>query len=146
MNRWWRNGLDALNDEQWEALCDGCGWCCLHKLEDDETGEVHYTSLACELLDLNSCQCSSYSERAQKVPNCLVLTKDNYREALPWLPETCAYKRVAEGRDLPKWHPLRSGVSNQLHLRGHSVMGKVRSAAGVCEDDYQDHLLKWVDQ
>ena len=87
--QWWHNGLESLNEEQWESLCDGCGLCCLHKLQDDETDEFYYTSLSCNLLNTNTCECTDYANRFAKVPECLKLNKDNYRQALPWLPNSC---------------------------------------------------------
>ena len=142
---WWRQGLDALNSDQWEQLCDGCGLCCLHKLEDEETGEYHYTSLACDLLNTTSCECGDYENRTERVPECLTLTQQNYHQALPWLPNSCAYKRVAQGLDLPRWHHLRAGGKALMHKHGLSVSGKVQHAAGIDEDDYQEYVLQWVD-
>ena len=138
--------MDALNDEQWEHLCDGCGLCCLHKLEDEDTGEYHYTSLACDLLNTNSCECSDYAHRTERVPSCLKLTKDNYRDALPWLPNTCAYKLVAQGEALPRWHHLRAGNKKLMHRHNLSVKGKVKHAGNTPEQDYQEYILQWVDE
>ncbi len=144
MRVWWRQPLEALSDSEWEALCDGCGLCCLHKLEDDDTGDVHYTALSCEQLDIDSCRCRDYTHRETLVPGCLKLTPQNYPQMLPWLPSSCAYRRVAFGLDLPDWHPLRAGDTDALHAGGHSVRGRVQSAAGIDPDDYVNHLL--VDQ
>lgn len=143
--QWWQAGLKNLSPEQWEQLCDGCGLCCLHKLEDEETGELHYTRLACDLLNIKTCECSDYSQRFKKVPACLKLTPSNYPTMLPWLPSSCAYKRVAEGKALPQWHHLITGDKTTMHRLGLSVSGKVRHAKGIDEDDFQDHLLHWVD-
>lgn len=142
---WWEQGLDALNEEQWEQLCDGCGLCCLHKLEDEDTGELHYTQLACDLLNTNTCECSDYAERFKRVPDCLKLTQQNYPQILPWLPNSCSYKRVANAQALPPWHHLLTGSKHMMHSNNLSVKGKVQNARGIDPDDYQDYVLRWVD-
>jgi uncharacterized cysteine cluster protein YcgN (CxxCxxCC family) len=143
--KWWQAGLEKLDAQQWELLCDGCGLCCLHKLQDEDSNEYHYTRLACELLDTKSCECSDYANRSQRVPGCLQLTLANYREMLPWLPNSCAYKRVANGQDLPNWHHLVTGSKLAMHKHGLSVSGKVQHVGAIQEDDYQDYILRWVD-
>lgn len=145
MEKWWQAGLDELTPQQWEQLCDGCGLCCLHKLEDEESGELHYTQLACRLLNTKTCECTQYQERFRHVPECIKITPTNYREMLPWLPSSCAYKRVANAQPLPLWHHLMTGDKISMHKCGASVSGKVISADGVAESDYQDYLLHWVD-
>ena len=122
---WKRKTLAEMSKEEWEGLCDGCALCCMHKLEDEDTGEVYYTDLACKLLDLETCRCTDYSNRAKLVSDCLLLSIDNQKE-FDWLPATCAYRRLANGQDLPAWHPLISGNSETVHeagisLRGHAV-------------------------
>ena len=122
---WKRKTLAEMSREEWEGLCDGCALCCMHKLEDEDTGEVYYTDLACKLLDLNSCRCTDYTNRAKLVADCLMLSIDNQQE-FDWLPATCAYRRLANGQDLPTWHPLISGNPETVHeagisLRGHAV-------------------------
>lgn len=122
----WERPLEALNREEWEALCDGCGQCCLHKVEDEDTGAVYHTNVACKLLDLQSARCSDYANRRKFVPDCLRLTPEIAASAT-WLPESCAYRRRAEGLPLPEWHYLLSGDREAVHAAGASIRGKVVS-------------------
>ncbi|MEA3017393.1 MAG: uncharacterized protein QOI38_2115 [Sphingomonadales bacterium] len=134
----WEKPLEALDRGEWEALCDGCGKCCLHKIEDEVTGEIQPTNVACRLLDRESCRCSSYRTRRAFVPDCVRLTAatvDRYQ----WLPGTCAYRLRAEGKPLPEWHPLRTGDPESVHKAGMSVRGWT-----VSEDqagDLEHHLV-----
>ncbi|MGQ3029553.1 MAG: YcgN family cysteine cluster protein, partial [Ferrovibrionaceae bacterium] len=107
---WRAKTLDQLSRDEWESLCDGCGKCCLHKLEDMDTGRVHYTNVACRLLDLGTCRCGNYPKRQALVPDCISLDP-TLVDALKWMPSTCGYRLVAERKDLPWWHPLVSGDS-----------------------------------
>ncbi len=117
---WRQKRLDEMTREEWESLCDGCGRCCLLKLEDEDTEEIVYTRLACKLLNIGSCRCKSYEARHQKVPDCVQLTPES-AETLNWLPPTCAYRLVANGEDLAWWHPLVSGDAQTVHEAGISV-------------------------
>lgn len=130
-----------MTPAQWESLCDGCAKCCLNKFEDEDTGEIHYSNVACFLLDHASGRCQDYSNRSTRVPDCVTLTLETL--ATPgWLPQTCAYRLLAEGRSLPKWHPLVSGDANSVFDSGHSVLGRI-----VCETEADDpllHLIEWV--
>jgi uncharacterized cysteine cluster protein YcgN (CxxCxxCC family) len=123
---WKRKSLKEMSSDEWESLCDGCALCCLQKLEDEDTGDVYFTDLACRLLDVDTCRCKDYASRAKKVANCMVLSADE-PEAYRWLPATCAYRRLAEGQDLPQWHPLISGDPDSVHAAGISAKGKIVS-------------------
>ena len=140
----WRvKSLDAMTQEEWESVCDGCGKCCLHKLEDEESGDVFYTGVACQYLDLNTCKCGEYEQRKSLVPDCITLKLEDV-DHLFWLPETCAYRLLAEGKPLFDWHPLVSGDRNSVHKAGISVKGKAISESQVDLDDLEEHVVNWV--
>lgn len=141
---WRRLALEDMSSEQWESLCDGCGRCCLNKLEDDDTGEIHLTRLACRLLDIGSCRCRNYAERQKHVPDCVRIDPEKVR-TLRWLPATCAYRLVAEGRDLAWWHPLVSGTPETVHEAGISVRHIARSEKGVKIEAYWKYIIKDFD-
>ena len=138
---WRRKKLAEMTRQEWESLCDGCARCCLIKLEYDDTGEVDHTEIACRLLDLKTCRCSDYPHRQKKVADCLSLTPRKVRQ-LKWLPATCAYRLVAEGRDLYWWHPLVSGDPETVHEAGISVRGRVISEEEAGEPE--DHIIDWI--
>ena len=136
---WEDTPLEKLDRAQWESLCDGCGKCCVHKLEDEETGELFPTNVACKLLDRHSGLCSDYRHRRAYVPECVRLTP-KLAATLEWLPETCAYKLRAEGKQLADWHPLNSGDPESVHRAGISVRGWTVSESDVGE--LEDHILE----
>ena len=141
-DRFWDLPLGDLTRDEWEALCDGCGRCCLHKLEDDETGEIAHTNVACKLLDTNSARCSDYRHRKAFVPDCLRLTPRLVGQ-VTWLPDSCAYRLRAAGQPLKEWHYLLSGDAEAVHSRGPGVAGRVVSEteAGPLEH----HIVDWPD-
>lgn len=140
---WRRKRLGEMNRAQWESLCDGCGRCCLHKLEDVDTSEITYTRVACRLLDLETCRCSDYANRSRQVPDCVRLTPATLRD-YTWLPWTCAYRRLAEGRDLAWWHPLVSGDPATAVRAGISVRGRVLSERHVPTEGLEEHEIRWI--
>jgi uncharacterized protein len=138
--RYWEDKpLEALDRAEWESLCDGCGKCCVHKLEDDVTGELFPTNVACKLLDRHSGLCSNYRHRRAFVPECVRLTP-KLAATLEWLPETCAYKLRAEGKPIPDWHPLLTGDPESVHKAGMSVRGWTISEVDAGE--LEDHILE----
>ena len=139
---WRTTALTDMTQDQWESLCDGCGKCCLHKLQDADTDEVFPTNVACRLLDLGTCKCTDYANRKIKVPDCVQLSPDTAGK-LPWLPQTCAYRLLAEGQDLPDWHPLVSGDPETVHTAGISVRG--RSISEKDAGPLKFHLVDWPD-
>ncbi len=138
--RFWELELDALSREEWEALCDGCGRCCLHKLEDEDSGEIAETNVACKLLDTNTATCKDYRHRKAFVPDCLRLTPKLVKQ-VPWLPKSCAYRRRAEGKPLPEWHPLLTGSKQAMIEAGACVAGRVVSE--VDAGPLEHHLTDW---
>ncbi len=141
---WKTKSLTEMSTAEWESLCDGCAKCCLHKLEDEDTGEVYYTDIVCRNLDAGTCQCRHYSDRATRVAGCVVLQPEDV-DAFYWLPQTCAYRLVSEGKPLPQWHHLVSCSAQSVHTSGNSIVGRTVSELDVCPDDYEDHIVRWVD-
>lgn len=139
---WKAKTLGQMTTAEWESLCDGCGRCCLNKLEDWDTGEIAWTNIACRLLDGQSCRCTDYDNRQATVPDCIGLTPEQV-ETITWLPPTCGYRLVAEGADLYWWHPLVSGDPETVHEAGVSVRGRTVSEAGIEVEDFEDYLVEW---
>ena len=140
--RFWENiALDEMTREEWEALCDGCGKCCLLKLEDEDTGNVHYTNVTCRLFDADKRVCGNYALRRQLVPGCVVLTPETMDDAADWMPNSCAYRRLHEGRGLAAWHPLISGSPASVISAGIAVAQPLIPEYEVPEEDLEDHIL-----
>jgi uncharacterized cysteine cluster protein YcgN (CxxCxxCC family) len=137
---WKTKRLSEMTLAEWESLCDGCGRCCLHKLRYEDTASLAYTNVACRLLDLSTCQCSDYANRRRRVPDCVQLTPQALRE-IDWLPPSCAYRRVAEGKDLACWHPLVSGDPDSVHDAGISVRGRAVGERRAGPLDH--HIVEW---
>jgi len=139
---WKTKTLAEMSEAEWESLCDGCGKCCLIGLEDEDTSEIYLTDVACKLFDSKSCQCSNYPERKKHVPDCVKLTPENVPE-LNWLPKTCAYRLVAQARDLFWWHPLVSGDPDTVHAARVSVRGKTRPEGRLQIPGLMKRIRKW---
>lgn len=137
--RFWEKPLGALSESEWEALCDGCGKCCLHKVEDEDTGRIYFTNVTCRLLDCASARCGDYPNRQRKVPDCTRLTQQNVYE-IEWLPRTCAYRLRAEGKPLPDWHYLLSGDPGAVQAQGHGIRGWTVEEGEAGE--WEDHLVE----
>jgi uncharacterized cysteine cluster protein YcgN (CxxCxxCC family) len=138
---WKRKPLERLSPAEWESLCDGCAKCCLYKLEDEDTAEVYFTNVHCRLLNAETGRCGDYPNRSERVPDCVTITLEVLANPY-WLPETCAYRRLAEGRDLPEWHPLITGDPKSTFRARHSILGR-----SVCEDEadeLESHIIDWV--
>ena len=140
---WKTKKLNEMSLEEWDSLCDGCAKCCLHKLEDQGTGDLSYTDVACGLLDLGSCRCRNYAERTLMVPDCIELLPTNL-SVLRWLPPTCAYRLINEGKDLYWWDPLVSGNAEDVHKAGISVRGRAISERKA--GDLEDHIVHWPEE
>jgi len=139
---WQVKPLSAMTPAEWESLCDGCGRCCVVKLEDEDTGALHYTDVACRLFDDRSCRCGNYALRARLVEGCVVLSAKTLPEVAHWLPSTCAYRLLYEGKPLAEWHPLVSGDPESVHAAGVSVRGRVVPEYEVPEEDLEDHIVE----
>ena len=140
----WKNKtLSEMSAIEWESLCDGCAKCCLHKIEDEDNGEIFYTDVACNQLNLSSCQCKNFSKRTDLVDDCIELTKEKLA-SLKWLPQSCAYRLLDEGKELPSWHPLVTGDLNSVHSAGISVKGRCVPEEDIL--DFEDHIVTWPNE
>lgn len=137
---WRSKSLEELSQEEWESLCDGCGRCCLLKLQDEDTEEVFLTRISCRLLNIGTCRCTDYERRQELVPDCLSMSPELIR-TLAWLPPSCAYRRVAEGRELAWWHPLVSGTTETVHQAGISVRSWARPEGMVKDDSLHRYII-----
>ena len=138
---WEEKSLTELSRQEWESLCDGCAKCCRIQLEDDE-GHRATTNVVCQYLDQQQCACTVYDTRTKKVPTCWQLSPENLGQ-IEWMPESCAYRLIYEGKSLPEWHPLLVGDTNEMHRLGASVRGLVVSETQVDEDDLEEYIIKW---
>jgi len=141
---WETKSFDKLNREEWEALCDGCGRCCLLKIEDKDNGDLFYTNVVCEFHDSEHCRCTAYQHRSSLVPDCIKVTPELARDE-KWLPDTCAYRLLAERKSLFDWHPLITGDPDSIHQADLSVRDKVVSEKYVHPDELPEHLVHWFD-
>lgn len=140
---WEKKTLVEMTQAEWESLCDGCGRCCVSKLIDEDTEELHFTNVSCRLFDPRGCRCKDYAERVQQVADCIVLDKSN-TVVLSWLPESCAYRRLATGLKLEDWHPLISRSAESVHQAGISVRGRVVCETTVPEAALEEHIIDWI--
>jgi len=141
---WEEKSLSQMTQTEWESLCDGCARCCMIKLEDEESGDIHHTGLVCGLLDTQTCRCTRYALRHELVKDCIELDGD-LAATLRWLPKSCAYRCLAEGRELASWHHLISGSSESVHEAGISIRGRVIPVQLVHEDEYEEHIVDWIE-
>lgn len=139
---WEKKPLNKMSNAEWEALCDGCGKCCMNKIEDEDTGRVYLTRVACRLFDDTTCRCAQYDIRHQFVPECIVLRPDNIDQHAYWMPRTCAYRLLWQGKSLPAWHPLLSSDPETVHDAGVSMRLRTVPEFEVGEDDWEDHLIE----
>lgn len=145
MDEFWKTtALADMSESQWESLCDGCGRCCLLKLEDEESGEIFSSDVHCRLFNPKTCRCNNYEQRQSLVPDCIKLDVENVTK-LGWVPKTCAYRRLAEGRGLAWWHPLVSGDPQTVIEAGISVKGRTISEDAVKPGEWEDHIAEWAD-
>lgn len=141
---WLQTKLEEMSHEEWEALCDGCSKCCLFKLREPGVPGVRFTNVVCRYMDMKTCFCTDYEHRHENVPECILLTPELVYH-IDWLPKTCAYLLVSEGKDLPWWHPLKTGDRNSTRKTGNSVYGKVVSETEVDMDDLEDMVVNWFE-
>jgi len=141
-NFWEKKTLSQMSSSEWESLCDGCGKCCLNKIIDDETEELHFTNVACHLLHSKTCQCKKYEKRFKLVPECVKVSLDDI-DQFHWLPASCAYRLLVEEKQLPEWHPLLTGSKSAMHTGGHSIRGKIVSETQIDPENLEDYIAIW---
>ncbi len=142
MKFWETKTLAEMSTSEWESLCDGCAKCCLNKLEDEDTGEIYFTSVVCNLINLDTCRCTRYSERTTLVPECIDLKQHDFAE-YTWLPATCAYRLLSDGKPLPNWHPLITGTQESVKDAGVSISSFAMKESQI--DDLEEHIIEWLE-
>jgi len=142
MNFWKTKTLAEMTTEEWESLCDNCGKCCLNKLEDEDSGDIYFTSVVCNLIDLDTCRCTRYAERTRLIPECIDLKQHDFAE-YNWLPATCAYRLLVDGKELPSWHPLITGDPESVKEAGVSISSYAMKESEV--EDLEDHIIEWLE-
>ncbi|MFT2111584.1 YcgN family cysteine cluster protein [Marinomonas sp. 2405UD68-3] len=140
---WKTTKLEDMTSDEWESICDGCGKCCLQKIEDTDTQEIFFTRLSCAQLNIKTCQCSVYSTRQEVVPNCITLTPDSI-DQFKWLPDSCSYRVLQSTGELPNWHPLIVGSQKEMVLQGLTVTKYAENETTVDEEDWDLHVIRWV--
>ena len=140
---WQSKTLFEMSPSEWEDVCDGCAKCCVTQLQDEQTEQLVFTDVACDLLDADSCRCSDYKNRSDKVPNCMTLTPENVAECAKFMPSTCAYRLLLEDKPLPDWHHLISGERDLVHQKGRSVQGRVRFNSLISDDELENYVVDW---
>jgi uncharacterized cysteine cluster protein YcgN (CxxCxxCC family) len=140
---WETKQLHEMTHSQWESVCDGCAKCCLVQLQDEETEQLVFTNIACDLLKAGNCQCSDYANRSVKVPTCMTMTPENLEECAEFAPPSCAYRLLLQGEPLPVWHHLRSGSRDTIHETGNSVRGRIKFVREIKLDDLEDYVVDW---
>lgn len=142
-NFWQDKTLFEMSPDEWESVCDGCAKCCLTQLQDDETEQLVFTDVACDLLDDGACRCRDYKNRSERVPECMTMTPDNVVECAKFTPSTCSYRLLLEGKPLPNWHHLVSGKPDLVHQTGHSVQGRVRFNRNIKDEELENYVVNW---
>lgn len=141
-NFWENKTLSQMSQQEWESLCDGCGKCCLNKIIDDDTEELHFTNVACHLLHTKSCRCKKYEQRFELVKDCVKVSLEDI-DQFHWLPASCAYRLLVEEKPLPEWHPLITGSQSAMHKAGCSIRGKIISETAINPDNLEDYIVTW---
>ena len=141
---WQHKSLFEMTHQEWESVCDGCAKCCLQQLEDEDTGQLVFTNVACDLLDDQSCRCTDYQNRSERVPSCMTMTPDNVVACAEFAPPSCAYRLLLEGESLPEWHPLVAGNQHVIHETGNSVQGQVVLMQDVNRENLEDYVVDWL--
>lgn len=144
-NFWESKSLFDMSHDEWESICDGCAKCCLVQLQDEDSDELVYTDVACDLLDAGTCRCTSYDDRSEKVPSCMTMNPENVESCAEFAPSSCSYRLLLEGKPLPEWHHLLNKDSSQVHIQGKSVQNRVRKSSDVDFEQLEEYVVDWVE-